>query len=62
MHSFVRRAIMVYRRRQNASLIRKRRRRKLPLNTPQWLVLTLGIATLVGAIFIVALLYLQPGR
>ena len=60
MYSFIRQA--VYRRRQNASSIRRRRKRNLPLNTRQWLILCLGVAVLVGTIFIFALVYLQPGR
>lgn len=61
MRSFIRQALVVHRRKHNASFIRGRRRRKLPLSTRQWLVLTFGIATLVGVIFILTLYY-QPGR
>jgi hypothetical protein len=61
MHSFIRQALAGYRRKHNPSFARKRRRRKLPLSTRQWLVLSFGIATLVGTIFILALYY-QPGR
>jgi uncharacterized membrane protein YidH (DUF202 family) len=61
MYSFIRQALAGYRRKQNSSLVRRRRRRKLPLSTRQWLMLSFGIATLVGTIFILALYY-QPGR
>lgn len=61
MYSFIRQALAGYRRRHNQSFTRKRRRRTLPLSTSQWLVLSFGIAALVGTIFILALYY-QPGR
>ena len=60
--SLIRQALGVYKRKHDTSFIRRRRRRKLPLSTRQWLVLTFGIAALVGVLFIVALLYLQPGK
>ncbi len=60
MHLSIRRAIAAYRHRHVASL-RNRRRRALPVTTRQWLVLTLGITTLVGVIFILAA-YFQLGR
>jgi hypothetical protein len=52
---------LVARRRRNKAWANSRRRRKTALNTRQWLVLTAGIATVVGLIFILALYY-QPGR
>ncbi len=61
IYSFIRQSLAVYRRKHNPSFARKRRRRELPLSTSQWLVLSFGIATLVGTIFILALYY-QPGR
>jgi hypothetical protein len=61
IYSFIRQALIGYRRRHNPLFIRKRRKRDLPLSTRQWLILSLGIATLVGTIFILALYY-QPGR
>lgn len=60
IHS-LRRVWFEYRRKLNGSPIRRRRGRTLPLSTRQWLILTFGIAILVGAIFILALYY-QPGR
>jgi len=60
--SFIRQALVIHRKKHNPSFIRGRRRRKLPLSTRQWLILCFGIATLVGAIFIFALVYLQPGK
>jgi hypothetical protein len=61
IYSFIRQALAGYRRKHNSSFTRKRRSRKLPLSTSQWLMLSFGIATLVGTIFILALYY-QPGR
>jgi len=61
LYSFIRQALAGYRRKHKPSFTRTRRRRKLPLSTRQWLVLSFGIATLVGTIFILALYY-QPGR
>jgi hypothetical protein len=61
IYSFIRQALAGYRRKHNLSFTRKRRSRKLPLSTRQWLMLSFGIATLVGTIFILALYY-QPGR
>lgn len=61
IYSFIRQAFAGYRRKHNPPFTRKRRRRKLPLSTSQWLMLSFGIATLVGTIFILALYY-QPGR
>jgi len=49
-------------RKANSSSILKRRTRKLPVSTRQWLILTFGLAVVVGAIFITALLYLQSGK
>ena len=60
--SFIQQVLVVYRRKHNASFIRQRRRKKLPVSTRQWMILCLGIAALVGAIFIFTLVYLQPGR
>jgi predicted anti-sigma-YlaC factor YlaD len=59
MYSFIRQTLNGLRRKHNSSFTRRRRRRKLPLSTRQWLLLSLGIATLVGTIFILALYY-QP--
>ena len=61
IYSFIRQALTGYRRKHNPSFTRRRRGRKLPLSTRQWLVLSFAIATLVGTIFILALYY-QPGR
>jgi len=58
--SFIRHALGVDRKKRN-TVIRGRRRRKLPLSTFQWLILTFGIATVVGVIFVLTLYY-QPGR
>jgi len=58
--SFIRRVLVVLKR-TNKAWSSPRRRRKTSLNTRQWLVLTAGIATVVGAIFILALYY-QPSR
>jgi hypothetical protein len=60
--SFIQQVLVVYRKKHNASFIRQQRRKKLPVSTPQWMILCLGIAALVGTIFIFALVYLQPGR
>ena len=43
------------------SSMRRRVGREASLSTRQWLVLSFGIAAVVGAIFILALYY-QPGR
>jgi len=61
MYSFIRQAFFAYRRKHKPSSSHRRRKRKLPLGTREWLVLTFGIAMLVGTIFILALYY-QPGR
>jgi hypothetical protein len=61
MYSFIRQAFVSYKRKHNPSFLRSARRRKPPLTTRQWLVLTFGVAMLVGTIFILALYY-QPGR
>jgi uncharacterized membrane protein YidH (DUF202 family) len=61
MYSFIRQALVAYKRKQNTSFSQRRRKRKLPLGTWQWLALSFGIAVLVGTIFILALYY-QPGR
>jgi predicted anti-sigma-YlaC factor YlaD len=60
--SLIRLAFDVLGGKHETSLVRKPRRRKLPVSTRQWLVLTFGIAILVGVLFIVTLLYLQPGK
>jgi hypothetical protein len=59
--SFIQQVLVLYRR-KHASFIRQRRRKKLPVSTRQWMILCLGIAALVGTIFIFALVYLQPGK
>jgi hypothetical protein len=62
MVSFIRQALGGHQKKHDGTSARRRRRRKeLPLNTRQWLVLIFGIATLVGTIFILALYY-QPSR
>lgn len=58
--SFIRQALGVDRKKRNAAT-RGRRRKELPLSTLQWLILTFGIAVVVGVIFVLALYY-QPGR
>jgi hypothetical protein len=61
IRSLIRQVLVIYRRRHNPSFIGRRRRRKSPVSTREWLMLTFGIATIVGTIFILALYY-QPGR
>jgi hypothetical protein len=59
---FLRKVFVVGKRKNIAwSSTRRRLRRKASLSTRQWLVLSFGIAAVVGAIFILALYY-QPGR
>jgi len=58
--SFIRQALIVCRS-KNKAFTRRRRGSKTSLSTRQWLVLTFGIAALVGVVFILTLYY-QPGR
>jgi hypothetical protein len=46
---------------KNSLSIRRQREKKPPISTRQWLILTFGIATVVGAIFILSLYY-QLGK
>jgi hypothetical protein len=60
MASLFRQVLIGFKRRNNAkSSARGRPRKQAPLSTRQWLALTLGIATVVGVIFILTLYY-QP--
>jgi len=63
MIELFRRKVFVVGKRKNIAWLSTRRRlkRKTSLGTGQWLILSFGIAALVGAIFILALYY-QPGR
>jgi hypothetical protein len=57
MGSFIRQALGGKGRKHDGPSLRRRRRKKSPLGTRQWLVLILAIAALVGTIFILALYY-----
>jgi hypothetical protein len=62
MSSFIRQVLLGCKKEKNAWFrTRRRPRKKTPVSTRQWLVLSFGIAAVVGVIFILALYY-QPGK
>lgn len=62
MLSFIRRVLSAYKRNSDMLSSRRRREKKTAISTRQWLILTFSISVAVGLLFILTVLYYQPGK